>query len=224
MILAGVVAEEKATGGGGGGGIIPAFIVSGKAIGSSAGTGAINTTGATLLVAALVSYATNPTAPTDSEANSWIQIPAIYGGGGPRVTIWYCYNPTTSATHSFTNPSAAYAGGIYLAFSGTLQTSGVIGNYNGLGSGASTPFQTGSVTPSLNDVIIALGGEDGFLTSAAIDSSFTTNANLTQSNSAAEVSAAAYLVSLGTSPVNPTFTMTGATSPWVAAIACFHAA
>ena len=220
MILAGVVAEEKASSGGG----VPAFITSGKAVGPSTSSSAFDTIGATLLVAAVVSYASTPTAPTDSQSNSWVQIPATYGSGGPRVTIWYCYNPTTSATHTFTNPSEAYGGGIYLAFSGTLQTSGVIGNYNGLGTATASPFQTGSVTPSLNDVVIALCGEDGNLTSAAIDSGFTTSAGLTQASNVSEVSAAAYLVSPGTSPVNPTFTLTGVSANWVAAIACFHAA
>src|ERR1700722_9110636 len=178
-----VAGSGKHRGGGGGG--VPAFLTSGKAVGPGAGTAAFDTTGATLLVAALVVYNNDPVTPTDSESNTWVRIPGVYGGGGvgspAHITIWYCYNPTTSVTHQFFNPTvgASFAGGVFLAFSGTLQTSGVIGNYNGTNS-PGLPVSTGSVTPSLNDLIVACCGADADLASATVDSSFTTNASLAQ--------------------------------------------
>lgn len=131
--------------------------------GSGGTTSALNTTGATLLVACVSvdsSSGTVPT-PTDSSSNTWTALTQVGGGNPPffRSRLFYVQNPTTSATHTFTvagtNASITAA-----AFDNTL-TSGVFDLEASGGGAATTATETasgGSVTPTNPDSLVISGG------------------------------------------------------------------
>lgn len=79
------------------------LLATGTAAAPNTITAAINTTGANLLVVLLV--AGTPPPITDSEHNVWTL--AISGGTGSWVSIYYCTNPITSASHTVSTTGIA---------------------------------------------------------------------------------------------------------------------
>jgi hypothetical protein len=69
---------------------------------SSATTAAINTSGATLLVAWLAVEGADPTAPTDSYNNVWQPLPVYANGPSSHGRFFYAYNPMVGPGHTFT--------------------------------------------------------------------------------------------------------------------------
>lgn len=111
-ILAGVPASS-------GGQTIAQVATSPTAAGSGVSTSAIDTTGATLLLAYIGSFGATISCPTDSKGNTWTLVgtEGVLSNSHGR----WCYSVpgTVGSGHTFTNPAIAFAGGCYMAFSGT---------------------------------------------------------------------------------------------------------
>src|SRR5262245_51634543 len=105
-------------------------------------TAAINTTGAKLIT--IVIADTAGTAPTDSLGNTWTMGPsATHAGSSMTLRLWYCINPTTGASHTFTAPGASPAIGVqaWNAASTPALDQQSAGN---------SAKQAGSITPTAN--------------------------------------------------------------------------
>jgi len=140
---------------------------------------AIDTTGAKTIFAVVASF-TGTTEPvvTDSEGNDWYYGPVLDIESGPRLRVWYCPGPTTSATHTFTvTGTGSYPAIAVQAHSSVLTFLDAYASNNG-GVGATVTSQAaGAVTPLSDDdmVLAAWGfGTAGNPTgSFAIDNGFT---------------------------------------------------
>ena len=88
----------------------------------------LNSTGASLLVAfdPLFTGLNAPIAITDSQSNTWVQV--RYPWNNSSGVMWFCVNPSTSATHTFTLPNVENYGALFVrAYSGTA-TVNVLGS------------------------------------------------------------------------------------------------
>lgn len=210
------------------GGSAPALVASASTSGNPGGTtGAINTTGATLLVAYLGGFGGSPTI-SDSAGNTWHYLASNTSSGSSgqgNSCIAYAYGITTNAAHTFTT-AGGFSQGIVYAFSGTLTTAAVYDSSNGTGAlnSPASPLQPGSVTPtSLDIVITGLASDAGsqLLTVSSINDGFTQLQNFNSVGG----QVAAYLFNVN-SAINPTWTFTvGGSGAYItSAIACFKAA
>lgn len=136
----------------------------GSAIAAATATsGAINTTGATLLVAVLLTYDQTPaTGFSDSKGNSWSYLTVIDDAGGSEVqmTIAYAYSSlSVGSGHTFSYNSGSYPGFVLFAFSGTETGSDPFDGQQNGGAFATGPatYQPGSITPAANGAVVILG-------------------------------------------------------------------
>lgn len=127
-------------------------------------TGAITTTGASLLVVIVSDngYGTPGNIVSDSNGNTWYAL-ATTIRGGDCITIFYAYDHGGSALSVGSGHTATvtYAGKqvafTWAAYSGTLSTGDP---YDGQLSGSSPsgdPCQPGSITPTVNGTLLVLG-------------------------------------------------------------------
>ena len=121
------------------------------AIGSGqnqADTSAIDTTGATLLVAAIAYYGTSGLPSfAGSKNNSWTALDAYFGGDGVLI-LYYCKNPVVGTNHSFSASATNMYGSLAVAaFSGTDTIANADGN-NGAGASSTSSISSGSISPS----------------------------------------------------------------------------
>ena len=192
-------------------------------------TPAINTTGASLIVALFGTYFGNPCTAlsvTDNKSNSYTSIQYYgvnSGGGGGNVCIWYKANPTVGSGHTF-SASGGYMSLGVMAFS-TVITTSPLDVQNGAGTGSSvSSISTGSVTPSqANDVCIAGGSEYGGDTSISMLSPLAAVTVLDSAPSAGGSNVGfgdGYVVQTSATTISTTYTISGSSSP-AAAIACF---
>lgn len=179
--------------------------------GADGGTsGAIDTTGATLLVAA-VTYWVEPSR-SDSKGNTWVAVTASEYGYDPKVRFYYVKNPTVGSGHTFTlGGSGSYSLLGFAAFSGT-DTSANVDQQNG-----ATGTQPGSITPTAdNELIVCMIGS--YAASRTIDSGFTEICDLAGGGGPGYGMCLAYKVQTTATAVNPTWSENNAT-----AIASFKA-
>ena len=170
---------------------------------------AINTTGASLLVAGTAGFIF-PAYPTDSRSNFW-QYGSQYGGAsGPQSLIPFVPAPAIASSHTFgiQNQAALFPSGVIFACSGTT-TVYPLAAQNGLAHSSSSTFQSGSVTPlEIGDLLVSVSScsQAGVVTSVTVDSGF--SSPVINSSASFVASATAYLVVASTSAVNPTWTWT----------------
>jgi hypothetical protein len=171
--------------------------------GNSVTTGAINTAGANLIV---VSVSGAPSTLSDSKGNTWTAL-TTYGG---VITLYYCVNPTVGTGHTFTEGGATtFAAISVMAFSG-VSPSSPLDQQNGNGT-VTTSIQPGSVSPSQNNELIVTGLLMGPGT-ASIDSGFNTPIQTAFNGGNAYGTAMSYLVQTTAGAVNPTWSISPATS------------
>jgi hypothetical protein len=185
-------------------------------------TGAIDTSGANLIVLAPAYYAPGAgLAISDSKANTWTALTER----GARMRFYYCLNPTVGAGHTFTvSGTGVYGSMTAAAFSGAAASPFDL--ENGAASVSGTTLQPGSITPSEgNELVISAGGDamDGTPTP---DGGFTVVARAAFSGGVCFGSHLAYLVQTSAVAANPTWTYTpiGTGPEYVAMIASFKAA
>lgn len=154
-----------------------ASVSAGSSDGDSITTGAIDTTGATLLVVGVAYYdlGAAPTL-TDSKSNSWngLTIQDV-DNGQPALRIYYAENPTVGSGHTFTlTGSAAFPSVAAIAYSGAATSSPADQQNGAAETGTVTSLQPGSVTPSEdNEVVVTVLGIDDGGTSQTINGGFT---------------------------------------------------
>ena len=165
-------------GGGGGGGSAFAFVVETSTNGAtSKTTPAIDTTGATLIVAEM-SWFSSTSSFSDSKGNTYTALP-IYAdhNGGYLTRMFFCTNPVVGSGHTFTGTSGLFVLNVK-SFSGSSPAF-EDGGTNGLvyGGGNTTSWQPGSVTPGGNGRLILNASTWNKVSTppvASINSSFST--------------------------------------------------
>lgn len=190
--------------------------------GASSGTStAINTTGANLIVVCLTGYLVVGAPPTDSESNTWTAAVNAQTLNSVDSEIWYCYSPTTSASHTFSLPvgSTAYMTMSVSAWSGAQaapldQTASAVDNLS------VTSGSAGSITPSANGALI-IGSICPQNSSFAptINDSFSIIESSAIVGGVSYSGASAYLVQGSAAAINPTWSFSS--SPYGACIASF---
>lgn len=188
-----------------------ALVTSGSG-GSSDGngftTGAINTTGANLIVVFLGTGITNTGTVSDSKSNTWTALTKV----GTSVyddrwgQLFYCENPTVGTGHTFSvsgtgnNPCLAI-----LAFSGGTTSSFDQENGNGGAFPPGTSVSTGSITPGFdNEVLVAALLFDDNNT-PTVDSGFTIAQTVPSVVFGRHGVQLAYLIETTATAKNPTF-------------------
>lgn len=163
--------HDEAAGGGGGGGPI-AFVdhAVGGYTGASTGatTGAIDTTTADFLVVGVTGYGASTWTVSDSEGNTWTAGTKYDATAqSPSIQLYYCTNPNTSATHTFSLAGASVYGRINAAaFSGVAQSSPLDTANSASGAGSSNTLSSGAVTPAADGALLisllSVGGGNTF--------------------------------------------------------------
>ena len=191
-----LVAHVKATPGSGGG-----------------TTGAIDTTGADIIVVAVSWYAGGAEAAvTDSKGNTWTGLTKkTEAGNVDAVRLFYCIAPTVGSGHTFTNLSA-YPTICVAAFSGALA-----GGYeaeSGATGVAVTALAPGNLTPSEAGelIVTALGRPNAGTNTPSVDGGFTISDNANWTAGVNEAGALAYLFQVGAAAVNPSWSWSGSSN------------
>jgi len=196
----------------------------GSTDGNGVTTGAINTTGADLLVAVISDYsAGGGVSFSDSKGNTWALLTQYNDGVAARVQIAYVKSPsvgsghTFTATNAFTFPSVCVA-----AFSGS-DLSAPFDQQNGASNSSTTSQQPGSVTPSANNELLIAGVSfNGAFSGLSVNSSFTSLDSAAYAGGACLGSALGYKIQTSAGAENPTWSWTG-TAGAAADIATFKA-
>jgi hypothetical protein len=123
---------------------------------NGATTSAIDTTGAKLLVIALAYN--NGITPTisDSAGNTWTALTATSNGSTRSTRLYYCINPTVSATHTFTFGPASVLGSVVVSAwsaSGNVAFDREVGGHAN-GSGVTVAGASVGVTPANNNSLL----------------------------------------------------------------------
>lgn len=203
---------------GGSGGSGPAFIAGDFSIGSDSGTAtsaALDTTGATLIVVAAISYSGGTVSGvSDNKGNTYTALITFTGGGAANITLYYSASPTVGAGHVVT-----LTGGSIFPAIGTVAFSVVTGfdTQNGNGTSSNT-IQPGSVTPSVGNSVIVTGLNNWTSGLATINSGFTAFAAAGSSDLGGGI---AYLIQASPSAVNPSWSWSSS-NVTSAAIAVFN--
>jgi hypothetical protein len=155
---------------------------------------------------------------SDSESNTWT--PLTKKPGACSVQLFYCLNPTLSASHTF----SVAGGGTYPAIMVQGWPSGSeFDQENGTIGVGGTQMNTGSVTPSVsNELIVTVLGVDVERGAASIDSGFTISADLDYTSGVNMGGALAYKVTSSVS--NPLWSWVSSVTGNNAVIATFEAA
>lgn len=205
-----------------------ALVAHASSVGSNGTTtSAINTTGASLLVAFVGFVFNNAAVISDSYGNTWTPLTFHLGVNNCTTQIFYVQNPTVGTGHTFSETgTSTYPALSVAAFSGTA-TSSVFDVQNGTNPVGATTFQPGSVTPSQNNSLIVTGF-DNDQGSSAQDTTINSGFTITDQNGYGfgvnEGGGLAYLVQTTAAPVNPTWTMSTAALGAGSAIAVFKPA
>lgn len=187
-------------------------------------TGAVDTSGADLLVVTVSDGFGAIGTVTDSKSNTWNALTTYtQGATGGRVTIYYAYNPNVGSGHTFTYAGANVFCAVEMtAWSGALLTD-PFGTENGATTAGATSLSTGSVTPSEDNMLLISVLSFGASNTAAINSSFTISHQGNYSAATNYGGAQAYKVQSSAGAENPQWSW-GASTAAAAAIATFKAA
>lgn len=144
----------KAYSGGGGGITLVTHQANGSTNSNSATTTAQNTSTSTLIVLVATSFSGGVVV-TDSSSNTWASL-TQQTQGSFFEQIFYCYSPTTSASHTFTaTGTSTFPAIAMLAFTGTAGTT--VDQQNGTFSTSGTSVQPGSLTPGFANEVVVTG-------------------------------------------------------------------
>lgn len=124
-------------------------------------TTAMSTVGANLIVIAIGWYSVTSPSISDNQGNTWTALTTSNIASDVGCKLYYCVNPTTSASHTFTfGPSSIYGGLIVAAFSG-VKTTSPFDQQNGATGTAITGLATNSVTPSEDNELVIFAAAKG---------------------------------------------------------------
>lgn len=184
-------------------------------------TTAINTTGAMIIIAAIGWYTPSNTAPTivDSASNVWSHVDET--GFQMGVRLFYCVNPITSASHTFTgaavgvNPSPSIAIEVFSVIKGAVDIT------SGKNSGAPISQNCGAGgTPAVNNELL-ITGMSCLTTPAGVDSGFTVSDSVADGSVNVGLSLA-YLIQTTAMAENPTWTQSASTNSMATLLVSFR--
>lgn len=147
------------------------LIASAIASGTNGGTtSAVDTTGATVLVASVAQVAGSPTFPnfTDSEGNTWdvVNNSNRTGSPGVRGVFYVCLNPITDVSHTFTVSDSGARGSVCVAaFSTTDPNPTVDGQSGNFSNAAAKPWLSGGSEPGM----VPTGADELIVSAVAAD-------------------------------------------------------
>jgi hypothetical protein len=196
-------------------------------------TSAINTTGATLIVAACGWYTAGGSAVscaiTDSKTNAW-QALGPYQESSASIQASYVVGPSTSATHTFTASTSPSCSGCYadiwvLAFGGVSASSISLQTSCGNTAGAS-PLSACSafLTPTQASELLVAFVDTNYATSSltySINSGFTLVDSIATPGGATEGGGDAYNPLGPATPFDPAWTITGSEHDFATTLAAF---
>jgi hypothetical protein len=202
----------------------PVVSTSQAGAGADTTTGAIDTTGVTLLVASASWFPgidANPTL-TDSKSNTWTGLTA-QASGNSKVRIWWTIPSSVGSGHTFT---IGGAGSIFAAIfvSGwTGQHASPQDQQNGATVTTASTLSTGSVTPSENNelLIAALVMDDNSAGAVSINTGFTITNTVPLTGGNSVGGSHAYLVQGSAGATNPQWNVTNSAASLCAAIVTF---
>lgn len=176
----------------------------------------VDTTGASLLVLAVVSYAVSPVVTgsiSDSKGNTWTALTASTVTADTQTQLFYVANPTVGSGHTVTiNQTGCFCAATFSAWSDIATATPVAGE-NGATSSSATSIQVGSVTPANGgDLCLTAVGLGGSYSSLAIDSSFSIQDQIAYSGGVNYGIGVASLVTSNTNAQNPTWSWSSAVS------------
>jgi hypothetical protein len=184
---------------------------------------AINTTGATLLVATVSQNTSGApqVSVTDSYGNTWTSLTRQWSASNSGTCIYYAANPTVGADHTFTISGESSTLAQFAAFSG-VAAEGPFDVQNGaVITTSSTTIQPGSITPSQANSLIVTSVASWSNETQAVNDGFT----VIYAQTPYYGGASAYLVQAGgPAAVNPTWSIPTAYEPMESAIAVFKPA
>ncbi len=160
---------------------------------------------------------------TDSQSNTWTKLTTRTNGGAfNECALYYCANPTKSATHTFTYTLSSGAPSLsVLAFSG-VATSSPFDVENGAIFTATTSVATGSITPSVNNEVVVTGLAPGTTSgSYTADSGMTNIGYIPTVGGQGYGTGIAYKIQTTAAAINPTWS--GPSGSGSVAIASFKA-
>jgi hypothetical protein len=202
-------------------GLIASVAVAGNFNGNT--TGAIDTTGADLLVLLAAGYSGGPPAISDSKSNTWTALTQYSTGSDGFCRIYYVQGGTVGSGHTFTvSGGSSFAGCAVQAWSGSAVSP--FDQQNGANLGAVNSGQPGSVTPTTANQLVIAGLQTNlntdFNTAAAVNGGFTITDRVASIGGTSYAFGLAYLVQTSAAAANPTWTWTSAELS-TAAIATF---
>lgn len=172
-------------------------------------TGAVDTTGADLLVAVASCYnaISGQVVVTDSKGNTWIGLTTQLSGDGEDYRMWYSYNPVVGSGHTFTsdNGGAGYSSIAVAAFSGSQTSPDPKDQQAGTGTSGVTSLQPGSITPSADGELVVTGIGFNATNTMSINSSFNITDQINASSGLRQGVALAYKIQTTAAAVNPTW-------------------
>jgi hypothetical protein len=188
-----------------------AYVASVSAAGTATSS-AINTTGATLLVASVSGYSGDALAISDSYSNTWTKLTTTTYSGQSEESLFYVANPTVGAGHTFqiaNSGTYSYHALSVIAFSGVTATSPYDSTAGqGSGTGSAFPVAVGSITPTNNGSVVIVGmGFEGGISGVSVDGGFTVPTQTPGSSSYS--SAIAYLIQTTAAAAGPNITGSG---------------
>lgn len=183
-------------------------VTSAKGAGSGATTVAttnsVNTTGATLIVIAIVEFSTTIGTPTDSKGNTWT--PLNQYGSAPStydVKLYYASNPIVGSGHTFSTETSNYPALTVIAFSGG---STYDSKNSGSDPGLSATLQPGALTASVAHAMYVTAVTFNLGQTPTINSGFTIAQ--TQANASGNIGISiAYLDKTLVTSTNPTWNL-----------------
>lgn len=120
-------------------------------------TAAIDTTGADTIFVVMGQKSGGTSTLSDSKSNTWNAL-TTYVEASTQVTIYWSRPSSVGAGHTFTSTGVGFGPAICVgAFSGGAVNPFDTGKDNG-NTGAASPVSTGSITPSVDNEIIIVGG------------------------------------------------------------------
>lgn len=202
--------------------LVSSVTIPGGANGST--SGAINTTGANLLVAC-ISYLQGATITlSDSLANTWSLIVVKSATNSISHAIYYVNSstPNVGAAQTFTlTGSSVFSAGKVMSFSGA----GGLDQSSGFTTAGGPPAQPGSITPAAaNSLFVTGAGTDGAGSTFTVDSGFTITGQTAFTGGTNFGNAGAYLIQGAATALNPTWSWTGANTEYAVAMAVFKPA
>ncbi|MES2213724.1 MAG: fibronectin type III domain-containing protein, partial [Patescibacteria group bacterium] len=210
---------------------VPTLLAHSKCGGSTCVAGAMNTTGATLLIAVVSEYAISPTAvaPIDTYGNTWRALTPKNAEINGNAVIYYSYDKAggslvTGASDVIRINGGSLAAMEVMAFSGTVTGSNPLDVQNGTACATcANPHLTGSVTPTQDNALIVSGfGANNTLNPPLVNSGFTLTDSVPYGSTIG--GGAAYLVQTTAAAVNPAWQFQGGSTNGGYVIAAFKSA